>query len=238
MKWSGSLGRFPIRSGQLDPRSDAGLAEAFDDDLQTSILLADDHLLLAEAVAAALSSKPREFRTRISATLDEALAELGAGHSFDLVLLDVKMPGMLGLKSVERVIAAAEPAQVVLISGQVDRAFVQSAVEKGARGLIPKTLPLRSLASAIDLVLSGQIFLPATAYGEPWNSADASSAGLSDRELNIVRLLAIGSTNKEIANEFADTETTVKMQMRAICRKLNARNRAHVVLIAKENNLI
>jgi two-component system nitrate/nitrite response regulator NarP len=192
----------------------------------------------AEAVAKALSSKPREFRTRVAASLDETLQELSAAPKFDLVLLDLKMPGMVGLKSVGRVIAAAAPAQVVLMSGQADRAFVKSAVERGARGLIPKTLPLRSLASAIDLVLSGQIFIPVDGYGEAWNANPLVSSGLSDREVNIVRLLSDGKTNKEISNEFDDTETMVKMHMRAICRKLNARNRAHVVMICKERNLI
>ena len=212
--------------------------EVFDEELQISILVADDHLLLADAVAKALSSKPRAFRTRVVATLDEALQELRAARKFDLVLLDIKMPGMVGLKSVERVIAAAMPGQVVLMSGQVDRAFVEAAVKKGARGLIPKTLPLRSLASAIDFVLSGQIFIPMDGYGEQLNDIHVGSSGLSDRELNIVRLLSGGKTNKQIANEFDDTETTVKMHMRGICRKLNASNRAHVVMICKERSLI
>lgn len=212
--------------------------DAFDGDLQTSILVADDHLLLAEAVARALSSKPREFKTRIAATLQQTLDELSAGPHLDLVLLDVKMPGMVGLKSVENVISAAAPAQVVLMSGQVDRAFVRSAVERGARGLIPKTLPLRSLASAIDFVLSGQIFMPLDDFGEQWSAGHAATTGLSDREINIVQLLSGGNSNKEIANEFDETETTVKMHMRAICRKLKARNRAHVVMLAKERGLI
>lgn len=212
--------------------------EVFDGEFQTSILVADDHLLLAEAVAKALSSKPREFRTSIAATLDEVLDALSAGPHFDLILLDIKMPGMVGLKSVERVIAAAAPAQVILMSGQADRAFVKSAVERGARGLIPKTLPLRSLASAIDFVLSGQIFIPVDGFGETWNVNHVAPSGLTDREVSIVRLLSDGKTNKEIANELDDTETIVKMHMRAICRKLSARNRAHVVLIAKEQSLI
>lgn len=225
-------------SASLRASSAENSSGAFDGDLQTSILVADDHLLLAEAVAKALSSKPRGFRTRIAATLDETLNELGVGPQFDLVLLDVKMPGMVGLKSVERVIAAAEPAHVVLMSAYADRRFVRSAIQKGARGLIPKTLQLRSLASAIDFVLSGQIFMPVEGFEEPWDATRAASDNLSDREISIVRLLSDGRTNKEIASEFDDTETTIKMHMRTICRKLKARNRAHVVTISKEHNLI
>jgi two-component system nitrate/nitrite response regulator NarP len=206
--------------------------------MQTTILIADDHLLVAEAVAGALASAPQQFLTRIASTLSEALVELGSGVHFDLVLLDIKMPGMRGLKSVEAVIAAAAPSPVVLLSGQVDSSFVQSAVKRGARGMIPKTLPLRSFASVIDFVLSDQIFIPADGFSNQWDADATDSFGLSERELTIVRLLSDGRTNKEIANEFDGTETNVKMHMRAICRKLEARNRAHVVTIVKERGLI
>jgi two-component system nitrate/nitrite response regulator NarP len=235
---SNSLTELTVGTSRIQACSTNRSTEVFDEELKTSILIADDHLLLAEAVGRALSSKPREFRTCIAGTLDETLKELSAAIKFDLVLLDLKMPGMVGLKSVERVIAAAAPVKVVLMSGHADRAFVQSAIAKGARGLIPKTLPLRSLRSAIDLVLSGQIFIPVDGCGELWNSDLRESSGMSDREVNIARMLSDGKSNKEIASEFDETETTVKMNMRSICRKLNARNRAHVVMICKERNLI
>jgi two-component system nitrate/nitrite response regulator NarP len=221
-------------------RSDVGgqFVDSVDPVRQTTILIADDHLLVAEAVAGALACAPHQFLTRIVSTLSEALVELGSGVQFDLVLLDIKMPGMRGLKSVEAVIAAAAPSPVVLMSGQADRSFVQSAVKRGARGLIPKTLPLRSFVSVIDFVLSDQIFLPADGSSNQWNADAVASFGLSERELTIVRLLSDGRTNKEIAHEFDGTETNVKMHMRAICRKLEARNRAHVVTIGKERGLI
>jgi two-component system nitrate/nitrite response regulator NarP len=212
--------------------------EAVDAEMQTTVLVADDHLLLAEAVARALSSKPRCFQTHIAGTLDETLGHLRSDVQFDLVLLDIRMPGMMGLNSVERVISAAAPGLVVLMSGQADRAFVQSTIEKGARGIIPKTLPLKSLASAIDFVLSGQIFIPVDGFGETWNAEPTRSGVLNDREVGIIRLLAEGQTNKEIANFFDITEMSTKMHMRFICRKLNARNRAHVVMVSKERGLI
>ena len=139
--------------GQNEALADSAGKVALDADMQTTVLVADDHTLLAETVASALSSKQLNYNTRIAATLDETLDQLNSGTHFDLVLLDIRMPGMMGLKSVEKVISAAAPARVVLMSGQADRAFVKLAVEKGARGLLPKTLPLRSLISAIEFVL-------------------------------------------------------------------------------------
>lgn len=205
---------------------------------QSSILIADDHILLADAVAMALAAPPRDYNTRIATTLDQTRSALASGTHFDLVMLDLKMPGMLGLKSINEVISLAAPTPVVLLSGNADRALVRSAVDNGARGLIPKTLPLKSLVSVVELVLSGQIFVPVDDLGDERKSRVATEAPLSERETGIVRLAAEGRTNKEIASAIGVTEVTVKMHMRAICRKLNARNRAHAVTICKERELL
>lgn len=205
---------------------------------QSSILIADDHILLADAVAMALAAPPRDYNTRIATTLDQTRSALASGTHFDLVMLDLKMPGMLGLKSINEVISLAAPTPVVLLSGNADRALVRSAVDNGARGLIPKTLPLKSLVSVVELVLSGQIFVPVDDLGDERKSRVATEAPLSERETGIVRLAAEGRRNKEIASAIGVTEVTVKMHMRAICRKLNARNRAHAVTICKERELL
>lgn len=204
----------------------------------TAILIADDHVLLAESIALALAAPPREIRASITNSLQQTRAALAAGKNFDLVMLDLKMPGMLGLKSVNEIIAAAAPTPVVLFSGNADRALVRSAVDNGARGLIPKTLPLKALVSVIELVLSGQVFVPAEDFGYEKVAERPGSTVLSEREAGIVRLAAEGRTNKEIASAIGTTETNVKMHMRTICRKLNARNRAHAVTISRESSLI
>lgn len=224
-----------VRAGATEAGSQAQILEA---DMETAVLIADDHVLLAEGVAIALSSGSRHFKSVIAGTLDETLKALKSAQRIDLVLLDIRMPGMIGLSSVEKVISAAAPGQVVLLSGNVDHAFVNAAIAKGARGLIPKTLPLKSLPSVIDFILSGQNFIPSESFDFTKGNSTSSSVDLTSRELQIVQLLSDGQTNKEIAMGFDVTEVTVKMHMRTICRKLNARNRAHVVLISKERGLI
>ncbi len=204
----------------------------------TSILIADDHVLLAESLALALAAPPRECRVSITNTLQQTRAALATSTHFDLVMLDLKMPGMLGLKSINEIIAMAAPTPVVLLSGNADRSLVRAAVDNGARGLIPKTLPLKALVSVVELVLSGQIFVPAEDFGYEKNAVRPGDTQLSEREIGVVRLAAEGRTNKEIASSIGATETNVKMYMRGICRKLNARNRAHAVTISRESSLI
>ena len=214
-------------SEQNFPSSDPGMGAT----ASKKILLADDHVLLAEAIASAMV-RTQGYATVIASTLAETLQELASGVKFDLVMLDLKMPGMMGLRSIKEVIAAAAPAKVVLISGNADRSLVQIAVENGARGLIPK-----SLISVVNLVLSGQVFIPAEGWSEGAGTSD-QSADLSDKEIGILRMASEGLTNKEIALAIGKTEVAIKMHMRSICRQLAARNRAHAVTIGLERSLI
>ncbi len=201
------------------------------------LIIADDHLLLGQAVEAALTTT-NAYTVTLVETLPALLADLAAS-SFDIVMLDLKMPGMAGLNSVKSVIDAAEGANVVLFTGSVDSRFLSDCVSLGVRGYIPKDMPLRSLDSALQLIQSGQTFIPLKP--EANGAATASSKdreNLTDRELHILRLAADGMTNKEIARDLSVTDVTVKMHMRNLCRKLGARNRAHAAIISRELMLI
>src|SRR6056297_1561697 len=163
------------------------------------ILLADDHNLLAEAVGNMLNALP-DYEAFTTDSLDGALSVLGAQDDIDLVLLDLKMPGMVGLASVKTVIDKAGDGKVALFTGMVDRHFLNSALELGCKGLIPKTMPLKSLDSVIQLIMSGQVFVPMDSSSV---GANADNSGkdhdLSDKEQYVLRLAADGLTNKEIA---------------------------------------
>ncbi len=205
-----------------------------------SILVADDHVLLADAVAHILGDE-KDFRVVTAQNLGDTLAALATG-GFDIVLLDVMMPGMEGLASVVRVIAAAGAARVVLFSGNVAAAFAHKALASGAAGFIPKTLPIRSLPAALRLVHSGQVFMPVgaagdqAALGRPAEPLEGPS--LSALQTQILRLVQQGRTNKEIARVIDSTEMAVKMHLRSIFAKLKARNRVHAVTIALASGLI
>ncbi|PWK61316.1 response regulator transcription factor [Roseicyclus mahoneyensis] len=199
------------------------------------ILIADDHALLAQAICDTLCRSP-DFEVTTCYTLQGTLDEVNA-TPHDVVLLDLRMPGMHGLASITDVVARAGDANVVLFTGQVDRQFVDDAIKLGVKGYIPKTMPLKSLEVALRLIQTGQTFIPhigSTAAPQP----DEKRAPLTDRELHVLRLAADGETNKEIAREISNSETQVKMIMRNICMKLAARNRAHACMIGRERLLI
>ena len=201
------------------------------------ILLADDHNLLAEAVGNMLNALP-DYEAITTDSLDGALSVLNSQGDIDLVLLDLKMPGMVGLGSVKTVIDKAGDGKVALFTGMVDRHFLNSALELGCRGLIPKTMPLQSLNSVIQLIMSGQVFVPTGATQTTIEKSGSDGADLSEKELFVLRLAADGLTNKEIARDMDASEVTVKMHMRSICKKLGARNRAHAAMISRERTLI
>ena len=210
--------------------------ETGDNENTLKIAIADDHKLLADAVSSMLGGEGG-FETSCCYDLESLLKLLGRGK-FDVILLDLKMPGMSGLDSVAQVVRAARDGYVVLFTGQVDRHVLDKALELGVRGLIAKTMPLRSLGSIIELISSGQIFVPVGA-DFPGSTTDLeNNHGLNDKELYVLRLAADGMTNKEIAREMGATEVIVKMHMRSICRKLGARNRAHAAIISRERSLL
>ena len=202
------------------------------------VLIADDHALLAQAVAYALREEAG-FDVAVTTSRQGAVDELEKSP-YDVVLLDLRMPGMHGLSSVAEVVKRAGDGQVVLFTGQLDRQFLDDSIKLGLSGYIPKTMPLKSLQSALQLIRSGQTFIPhidgPAETDQP--TTPVKREPVSDREVHVLRLADDGDTNKEIARALAVTETQVKMIMRNICTKLGARNRAHACIIARERMLI
>lgn len=201
------------------------------------VLIADDHKLLADAVGSMLTAQGG-FDVVTVETYHQAVAELDQDSGVDIVLLDLKMPGMVGLDSVKSIVEKAKNGKVVLFTGLVDRHFLNSSLELGVKGLIPKTMPLQSLNSVIQLIMSGQIFVPMNDVINNTEQQAGTGADLNEKELFVLRLAADGMTNKEIARDMSCTEVTVKMHMRSICKKLGARNRAHAAMISRELSII
>lgn len=208
----------------------------YENDSQLKLVIADDHKLLAEAVGTTLRNSDN-FDVVVCYDLRTLLKRL-AVDAFDIVLLDLGMPDMSGLDSVSKVVQAAGSGFVVLFTGQIDKHVLDKALLLGVRGLIMKTMPLRSVGSILELVQSGQIFLPVDTFITDSVQSKKVNFGLNDKELCVLRLAAEGMTNKEIALETAETEVVVKMHMRAVCKKLGARNRAHAATISLEKSII
>lgn len=195
------------------------------------LLIADDHELVRDLVAAHLRADGG-FEVATAATLPDAERLIAAQGGFDLVLLDLAMPGMQGVAGIDALIARNGGRPVVLFSGQARRESVAEAMARGARGLIPKNTPARDLPLIVLRLLAGETYLPP---GD--DPAPAGGAGLSPREMQVLRLVRAGRMNKEIAGELGLSEVTIKMHVRSICTKLNARNRTHAAMIAEARGL-
>jgi DNA-binding NarL/FixJ family response regulator len=198
------------------------------------ILLADDHDLVRETIAAFLGSEGFET-VHGTGSLDEAITAYRSLGPFDLVLLDLNMPGMGGLDGLERMIKVVEDTPVAIISGVAQPEKVQAAIEAGARGFLPKTMSAKSISAAIRFVAAGEIYMP---YALMQQGQATDGFDLKPRERDVLRELAEGLSNKEIAIKLDLQEVTVKFHIKTLSRKLNARNRTHAAMIARDNGLI
>lgn len=205
---------------------------------ELKVLIADDHRLIADMIEAFLVAEG-DFKVKTANTFANAIAIVTNDPSFDVILLDLDMPGMNGLTGFERMVAAAPHAAVVLFSGNVRLEAVQKAMLLGIRGYIPKTLATRSLISAIRFVAAGETYYPADmlrSMAQP--RQDALPSKLSRRELDVLRELVSGSTNKEISSRLGIPETTVKMCVRSVCQKLAVSNRTQAAMTAVARGLV
>lgn len=198
-----------------------------------SVLVVDDHTLTAEMTSSWLQNEAG-FRTSHAETIDSALDAIRQDGAYTVMLLDLDMPGMNGVEGVTKMVAANSPGSVVLFSGQARFEGALRAIELGARGFIPKTLPLKSLTNAVRFVALGETFLPhsfVSSQQRP-NRRRSQAGVLSATELDVVKGITRGLTNRAIANELGLSEITVKAHVRSICAKLNAANRTQIALAA------
>lgn len=207
------------------------------------ILLADDHTLVRQGLMPFFKVLDTEVEVLEASTLDEALSVAAqADHPMDLILLDLKMPGMRGVQGLSTMVATYPGIPVVILSGSVDSSDVMSCANAGASGYLPKTLNATAMINALRLVLSGERYFPSFAFGNPGKSPEPVESSesnvltqLESRERVILGMVVEGRTNKEIARELDLQEVTIKVQTRNIYRKLGAANRSQAVRIAMEN---
>lgn len=199
------------------------------------ILIADDHDLLRDALASYLKADG-DFDVSLAPDLEAALAMIADAGPFDIVLLDFSMPGMNGFSGLERAIAASGNAPVALMSGIAPAGVGERALSMGAAGFLPKTMPARSLINAIRFMAAGEQFLPIDQARATQNNQDAGpfEQRLTPRETQVLKGLCLGLSNKEIGRDLSLSEPTVKLHVKMVCRKLEARNRTHAAMLAKE----
>ena len=204
-----------------------------------SILVADDHNLVRSALCAYLST--HTWGTVASAaTLDASLQVITDKH-FDILLLDLNMPGVNGCATVRNLATMLQETRIVVWTGDLGSGTAKQCIEAGARGFIPKDMSLNLLLPALNLVNSGEIFLPGKYMFSALNAGTEDQKdpqNVSETELKVLKMIEEGAQNKAIALEIGKSETNVKAMARKIFLKIGAKNRAHAVHISKANGWI
>jgi len=198
------------------------------------VLVADDHDLVRETIAAFLLA---EGITSVAtaATLPEALAAMAADQ-FDLALLDLEMPSMNGLAGLVQALSEKGDTHIALMSGSISRELAEAALGVGAVGFVPKKMPSRTMVAAVRLMARGETFAPIGLLQSDV-APGAPLALLTRREVSVLRGVCEGKSNKEIARDLDLQEVTVKLHVKTLSRKLNARNRTHAAMIARNGGL-
>ena len=214
-------------------------SEAANTPAPISVIVADDHSMISECICSFLESRI-EGTVSAQSTLQGAIEAATAQHC-DVILLDMVMPGMDGVASIEHIVTLFPDTKIVIFSSCADQSLVVKAIKAGARGFIPKDMPLSALIPALNLILSGEIFFPSSFFKSAAFeklSATSSTAVLNQSEVAMLEMVLVGASNKEIGHRIGQSENNVKMLMRKTFLKLGANNRTHAVHIAQSNGWI
>lgn len=204
----------------------------------TRFLIVEDHPLFREALESAVCIANPEAEILQATSIDEALDVLASTHAIDLILLDLSMPGTTGLSGVIRIRKAFPKNPVVIVSGFEDKEIIRSVLSLGVSGYIPKSTSKRELADSIREVLRGSVYLPKrlldvarTRRPKPDNLELLKRLhDLTPQQLRVLDMVRRGLQNKQIAYELKICETTVKVHVSEILRKLNVLSRTNAII--------
>lgn len=199
-------------------------------------VVADDHGMYRMGLAFTLKDRLGFDAVEEAASLDEALDKLGEAENVALALFDLSMPGMESAASLAAVRECYPTLAIAVVSGSENRADVLGALAAGVNGFVPKRLAEDELVAALEAIVGGAIFVPATlataAPARPAEPAHPDLARLTPRQRDVLGLLVEGHSNKEIARALELGHGTVKIHLAALFRHLGVRNRAAAVAVA------
>ena len=213
------------------------------------ILLIDDHTLFREALLHVLREFDNTAMVIEAATAKEAIRLAAHYHDLDLILLDLTLPGLNGLSALPELHELRPTVPLVILSASEDSVDVRQALNAGVMGYIPKSSSSHEMITALRLVLAGEVYV-SSAMLAALESLEAGSVpvtvaaveesveGLTPRQLEVLRLMAQGLSNKGICKRLNVAEGTVKLHVTAVMRALNTCNRTQAVIEATRRGLI
>lgn len=208
------------------------------------LLIVDDHAILREGLAAMLRQVGPDTVVLQAGDAAEGLRIAEAEADLDAVFLDLEMPVSGGMSAIPEFGRRRPEVPVIVLSSSEDPRDVRHALALGALGYVPKSYPPRTLLSALQLVLSGNIYVPplmldaaATAARPSGSGTAAGPRALTERQIEVLRQIGKGLSNKEIGRELGLSEKTVKAHVTAIFKALNVVNRTQAASAARMADL-
>lgn len=203
--------------------------------MEQSFLVVDDHPLFRDALTLAIKTNHPNAVIKEASSIEAAKNLLAGGDRFDLVLLDLSMPGISGFEGFLELRSLDPKQPIVIVSALDDSRIVHEAVSLGAAGFIPKSARKPELAEAIENVMQGNLTLPKAYQSPPRDTSGTSDIGsrlssLTPQQLRVLNMLRQGLLNKQIAHELGVGETTVKAHVSEILRKLDVASRTQAVI--------
>lgn len=205
------------------------------------ILHADDHPLFREGIRFFLELLDVNVVVHEASNFQAVMDKLALEGQIDLVLMDLGMPGMGELDGFFKIRRLYPNLPVTILSGSNDPKLVRTLIDGGARGYIPKLANGEELMVALRQVIDGQVYIPASLFiaGPDGQTVDHSHiSALTERQVEILALLADGMPNKTIAAALGITEGTVKQHLKSLFQRLKAHNRTQAVRVARDAGLL
>ena len=212
----------------MDDGADGGQREI-------TALIVDDHEVVREGIRISLANAPH-IRVVGEAPDGETAIALAERRRPDVIIMDVRMPGMDGLEATKQLTARVPDTAVLIFTAYSERSLLGRGLESGAKGYILKEAPHQTLLKAIDKVVAGEGFVDPALM--PAFLGDARDDMLTGREREILQLLADGMSNADVASRLFISQETVKSHVRHILTKLEADTRTHAVAIALREAII
>lgn len=208
----------------------------------TRILIADDHALIRDGIRGQLRGLGSEVTTVEARDWTETLAAAAAHPDLELALVDLRMPGKEGFAALAELLRTNPSLPVLVLSASEDVRDMRAVLRLGAMGYVSKSEPAAIMLDAIRLVLDGGVYVPPALAGPGFDGQVVShqpdpALGLTARQLEVLRLIVEGKSNKEIARVLHLAHATVKVHLAAIFRALEVENRTQAAIAAERLGL-
>ncbi|MEM7017954.1 MAG: response regulator transcription factor [Pseudomonadota bacterium] len=197
------------------------------------ILHADDHPMLLVAVKYLLEKLDSAVHVISTASFSETQNALSLHNDLELLLLDLEMPGTKGMSGFHTLRQQWPELRIAILSGSEEPERIHEALDNGAVGFIPKSHSGELMLNAFKLILAGGVYVPG-----PLPPRASTDYELSERQQQVLALIATGASNKDIAGELYISEGTVKVHVNTIFKTLKVKNRTQAILKAREGGLL